>query len=232
MIDFHCHFLPGIDDGASSIEESVMMLNLLKEQGIDTVVATPHFSPEKSDIIDFGKKRSEAFELIKNLLPPEMNVILGYEVLLSPDLINFENFDKLCIGDSKCILLEMPFFPWQQWMFDIVDSIQQNGYIPIIAHPERYATSLNMYKYSRFFKKAPPFMQFNSNSFLKRFERKVVLELINQGAMPVLGSDAHNLRSRRSHIDKTVNFINKKLGSDLLKNTISNANNLLNAKRL
>ena len=63
VVDFHTHILPGIDDGSSSAEESLAMLQMEKEQGIDTVVVTPHFYPQEDRPERFLKRRKEAFVL-------------------------------------------------------------------------------------------------------------------------------------------------------------------------
>ncbi len=229
MIDFHCHCLAGMDDGAKSVEESVSMLELLKEQNVSDVVATPHFVPGEMNVDRFLEKRRMAFESIRRLCPSEINIILGAEVFLSPELMNMDDVSQLCIGKTRCILIEMPFQSWQQWMFDIIEDIRSKEFIPIIAHAERYAESLSLFKYSRFFEKGLMFMQFNSLSFLNRFGRKVILELLGKGAMPIIGSDAHNLKTRKPCIDKAVKVIRSKFGAELLENIEFSEKSLLGA---
>ena len=74
MIDFHCHFLCGIDDGAASVEESIGILNELKKQGVSLVVATPHFIAEAVDTEEFLLKREEAFLKIKDFAVKKDNI--------------------------------------------------------------------------------------------------------------------------------------------------------------
>lgn len=62
MIDFHSHILPGIDDGSASVEESLKLLEMLAEQGVKTVVATPHFYPDRTSVSDFLRRRDAAYQ--------------------------------------------------------------------------------------------------------------------------------------------------------------------------
>ena len=65
MTDFHSHILPGVDDGSKSIEETLKMLELLSDQGVRRVVATPHFYPNHHSVEEFLEKRNSAYEEIK-----------------------------------------------------------------------------------------------------------------------------------------------------------------------
>ena len=100
MTDFHTHILPGIDDGSQNVETSVQMLALAKEQGIDTVVATPHFNIEYESIEHFEHKRARAAEALKNAVKgtelEKMKLLLGAEVALTPGLSGKESIDRLC----------------------------------------------------------------------------------------------------------------------------------------
>ena len=230
MIDFHCHLLPNIDDGAANAKESLEILEMLSFQGIDCVTATPHFLPDEMDVHSFIDSRESSFNLIKDYIPDRMKINFGAEVLVSPKLLEFENYDLLCVNNSKCILLEMPFFPWQQWMFDAVLRVRQMGYIPVIAHAERYAERMSLFKYNRFFEDDCVYMQFNAHSFLSRFKRNIISELIKKGASPVFGSDAHNLGVRKPCVDKAAKIIKSKFGGNLINRMDYNAEYLLSIK--
>ena len=81
MIDFHSHILPAIDDGSKNVEESIVLLDMLKDQGIKTVVATPHFDVQRETPAAFIERRQESYEMLRPHLkkdPPE--IILGAEV--------------------------------------------------------------------------------------------------------------------------------------------------------
>ena len=68
MIDWHSHILPAVDDGSRNAEESIKLLELLAEQGVKTVVATPHFIADNESVEDFLRRRSSSFNELKNLI--------------------------------------------------------------------------------------------------------------------------------------------------------------------
>ena len=81
IIDFHSHILPNIDDGSDSVETSLLMIDAMLNQGVDTVVATPHFYAHKDRIETFLQKRQNAFEALKKSLPNvSLNIVVGAEV--------------------------------------------------------------------------------------------------------------------------------------------------------
>ncbi len=209
MIDFHCHVLCGIDDGARGAQESQEILAELKRQGITQVAATPHFVAEYMKTDEFIKLRQEALLKIENTFG--IDIMLGAEVLLVPELLDIEDIERLCIGGSNVMLLEMPFSPWQRWMFDFIKKIRRKGIIPVFAHVERYFEG-GTFKYKKLFENEQEvYMQFNADAFLSWSGRGIVKKLLSiEGVRPVLGSDTHNLTGRRPYIDKAQRIILKK----------------------
>ena len=227
MIDFHCHFLPQIDDGAESVEESVWILNELKSQNIDTVCATPHFNSEKTDLEDFLQNRQVAFEKIKPFAK-NINIVLGAEVLITPQLLEIKEMERLCAGGSRCILLEMPYGPWQQWMFDVVLRAEKMNLIPVIAHPDRYYEGDSLFKYTRFFKMEKIYMQFNADTFLSMRGRRAVKKFLkNEAVMPILGSDAHNKTWRKPKIEAANKKVLSHFGEEIYQKFKNNAKIIL-----
>ena len=80
MIDIHSHILPGIDDGSQSVEESHALLALLREQGVETVVATPHFYADRNDPENFLRRRKEALARLDHGETEMPRILLGAEV--------------------------------------------------------------------------------------------------------------------------------------------------------
>lgn len=221
MIDFHCHVLFGIDDGAKTLEESIEILNELKKQNVSKVVATPHFVADFMKADEFLLKREEAFLKIKALIC-DIEILQGAEVLMVPELFGFDGLEKLCIENTSTLLLEMPFGPWQQWMFDLIDEIKKRGITPVIAHAERYFEQ-SMFKYRRFFESGEPvYMQFNAESFTKFLQRRSIRRILKENVRPVIGSDAHNLESRCPKMDKAVKIIQSKRFDENFLNELEN----------
>ena len=113
VIDFHSHILPGIDDGSKSIEMSIEMLHMAKEQRVDIMVATPHFYASRHRVEDFLRKRNHAYEHLKDKLPegvPELK--LGAEVAYFSGISKADRLDDLTVEGTNLILLELPFVAW------------------------------------------------------------------------------------------------------------------------
>ena len=143
LIDIHSHFLPGIDDGAIDSDVSIEMLSDSLRQGVDVIVATPHYYGKKRAIDDFIKLREESFSALeqralqKNIKLPK--ILLGAEVALTRGISVRENLDMLCIEDSNLLLLELPFEKWESWVYNEVERVISNWQMTVIlAHPERY----------------------------------------------------------------------------------------------
>ena len=140
MIDFHSHIIPGIDDGAKSPEESLLILKTLWRQGVRTVVATPHYYKQNESVSDFIGRRSEAFEQLKKVSDGEEipEIILGAEVLFTPSLEE-DDLSPLYIQGTDYLLLEMPYRYFDGATLRAVENlILRKGFSPIMAHIERY----------------------------------------------------------------------------------------------
>ena len=112
MVDFHTHILPGMDDGSKSLRQSLIMLRMEREMGIDTIVLTPHFYARENDPARFLERRERAWERLSGHLGPRCpRLLLGAEVLYFDNMDNAEHIASLCIGSTGVLLLEMPFCP-------------------------------------------------------------------------------------------------------------------------
>ena len=102
MIDFHTHILPGVDDGSKNVEESLLMLDSMKNQGVKTVIATPHFYANDESVESFLSRRNEAFSSLKKSLADGPEIILGAEVRYYDGISRLEDLKKLRIeGRSR-----------------------------------------------------------------------------------------------------------------------------------
>ena len=139
MIDFHTHILPGMDDGSRDLEQTYLMLDEMKKKGIDAVVATPHFDMESESIDSFISRRDEAFSKLE-LDESYPEIILGAEVLYTGDyLYNAEGIEKLCMGNTRFMLIEGQIERWEVGFRDcLLKLMLEKDIIPIIAHIERY----------------------------------------------------------------------------------------------
>ena len=212
MIDIHTHILPHLDDGAKDTATAVAMLKQLRQQGVDTVVFTPHYYGRKSSPEQFIQRRNASFERLKEQIPEGLTVRLGAELHFTG--LNMPGSDALCrlaIEDTKYILVEFPFTTaWTGALLEkLSDFMRETGYTPIVAHVERY----------REVKKNPSLVselihmgcliQVNAPAFLDRHEKKLAFALLKHGFVHCIGSDAHDMQTRSPNMSTAKDAIIK-----------------------
>lgn len=229
ITDIHCHILPGIDDGARSMETSVKMAEIALSEGITRIVATPHFDPEIKSIEDFASERDEAILNLKDELAQrniKIDILQGAEVYLTPLLPDMDRLDLLCLRDSRYMLVEIPFTTLPQWLDEILYSIQLRGITPILAHPERYARMVENPHILAGLVDKGLLLQINASSMCHKSDRKVksfIRYLIKSGMVHFLATDAHSVRSRPPRIQESISIILQAFGSDIAEYMLENA---------
>lgn len=227
MIDFHSHILPYVDDGAKDVEETVRMLEMQKQQGVNTVVCTSHYYPKHQPIADFAAKRDAALAKIPDC---GVKLVSASEVYLSRMLLNADDIKPLCIGDTKYIMLELPFEKkWSDEIFNTIEKIMYKFDVkPIIAHVERYpAIQLRSRRILKLLDMGC-IAQLNCGSLFIPETKRLSYSLIKKGYISVLGSDAHNTSSRIPNIGNGCEAISAKLGADFTDALQLNAKKILN----
>ncbi|MDY4975783.1 MAG: CpsB/CapC family capsule biosynthesis tyrosine phosphatase [Clostridia bacterium] len=233
MIDFHSHVLPGIDDGADSVEESLAMLRRSRDQGVSTVVATPHYFCDQTDPEAFLSARQKAYDVLKQAMKGEAlpELRLGCEVHLTKKIPDLALLDQLCIEGTSCILLEMPYELWQPWLNDAVYRvIASRKLTPVIAHVDRYRPMLTHFEKIEQLLAMEVYVQLNADAFLDWRMRRIVKKLMNLDKPLVLGSDMHNMTDRQTHMQAASKKIVKRFGADALDAMEKNAAFLLKEK--
>lgn len=199
MVDFHTHILPGMDDGSKDVQQSLQMLRLEQEMGIDTVVLTPHFYASRNNPARFLERRAAAWEKLRPALPegcPEL--LLGAEVQYFDHMDHAEGISSLCIGSTGVLLLEMPFRPWDSRVLDTVMELHGCGGIQVVlAHIERYFSFCRKAEDWEMLRRCGILMQVNASFFSGFFGRRKAMAMMNRGEFQLIGSDCHNLDKRR-----------------------------------
>lgn len=139
MLDIHSHILPGIDDGASSWEEAIAMARCAEEDGIRTVVCTPHMDAEGNDLGDLDR-HVELRNRFQQCLEEErigITLLPGAEWMLSPDLMNIV-LEKGRLGRSRAFLFELSQYMPVTAGEGLVAEAVSKGLHPVLAHPERH----------------------------------------------------------------------------------------------
>lgn len=217
MTDWHSHILPKMDDGSKSLEESINLLKALKEQGVDRVVATPHFYANAETVDNFIKRRQTAFDIISGQLNDEMPaVLLGAEVSYYSGISRMDDLRRLKIEESHLLLLEMPFSRWTEYTLRELLELSASGQFTIVlAHIERYLHLQDAAIWQRLYDNGI-LMQSNASFFIDFFKKKKAINLLKSGKIHFIGSDCHNMTSRPPELQKAYDYISQKLGKEFL----------------
>lgn len=230
-IDYHSHVLPGIDDGAKSIEESVEILDMMAKAGVDVLFCTPHFYPHKQSLESFLDKRNEAFELLKpyiKLNHPEIR--LGAEVLLSKSL-SPEELTLLKLQGTDYVLIEMPYVHFSQSIYNSLYEVADTQNVKVlVAHIERYLQYNSLDEVEELFAQENAIGQINCTSLRKFGLRRNCIKLIRHGCVQALGSDYHRIERGYALLDEGVRILGKKLRKNELCALMQSSEKLLQNK--
>lgn len=220
VIDFHSHFLPCIDDGSKSVKMSLDMLRIMKEQNINTVVATPHFYADENRIDDFLNNREKAYSSIKAEIEKiGINIKLGAEVTYFQGISKADEIKKLTTEGTSILLLELPFDKWGESVIEeVYYLVHKRKFTVVLAHLDRYLSISENKKYIKKLIKMPLVVQINAGSFLDNKRKKKTVSLIKKCDKTVLGSDCHNLTSRKPNLLDCRNIIIGDLGEKAILN--------------
>ena len=217
--------LPGVDDGSRSVAMSVEMMTRSAAQGVSAVVLTPHFYADMDSPETFLARRAKAYEkLLPELaaIPDCPQTALGAEVHYFRGISRSDAPEKLCFGNSGYVLIEMPFRPWQPQMISEIEEISQVlGLNVIIAHIERYLDQ-DKKLVRRLIDNPDLLIQSNAEFFIEKSTTKLALKMLKSGQIDILGSDSHNLDSRRPNLSEAFDIIEDRLGGRYTAKLIDN----------
>ena len=218
IIDMHCHILPGVDDGARDVETSLAMLEASRAQGVQYMVATPHFYATRDRVDTFLDRRREAWETLKSRMGADYpGIVLGAEVAFFRGISRAERLEALKIEGTGCLLLEMPFRPWSEDDVDEVSEIlEKRGYTIILAHIERYLAMRGNADYIGNLLELPVLAQINAESLLDWRQRGKLIKMVRNGQVHLLGSDCHGIHHRPPNLGEGREILRKKTGTEYL----------------
>lgn len=232
MIDFHTHILPGIDDGSRDIDMTMAMLEEEHRQGVGLICATPHFYAHRVSFDEFLENRKGAAKKTAELLirRPELpRIYTGAEVYYFQGMGKAERVRELCVTGTDTILVEMPFAQWHEDVYrDIYNLIMKQHLNVIIAHIERYYEFQKDKSVWEDVFDLPLTRQVNAGSFLKGWTRpRFVLKVLKEHNSTLVGTDCHNMDTRRPNLEDARKVITKKLGSGVLETSDARLKELL-----
>ena len=195
--DVHSHFIPGIDDGAKTIEDSLELISAMKALGYKKVITTPHvmsdFYRNTPEIILGGLEKVRAALKKANI---DIEIEAAAEYNLDADFIpKIEAGELLTFGDNY-VLFELPFLQEPPTISMAVFEMQTNGYKPILAHAERYPFWFNEFEKITDLRERGVKIQLNINSLTGFYGPEVKAageRMIDEGVVDLLGSDCHHI---------------------------------------
>ena len=229
LVDFHTHILPGIDAGSQDESMTRDMFFEEKRQGVVDIVATPHFYANQMSVDRFLENRSAALEKAEQIRreadEPLPSIITGAEVYYFSGIGRAEEIPRLCIGDTRVLLLEMPFEQWTDDVLrDVRDLIRKQKLTIVLAHIERYYRFQKDMDIWDCIMDLPLHTQINAGSFVNkgRFLRpdrrwQFCIDFLNDHLDTLhMGSDCHNMANRPPNLIKGRDGIKAKLGQEAL----------------
>ncbi|MUK87405.1 tyrosine protein phosphatase [Ornithinibacillus sp. L9] len=219
MIDIHCHILPGVDDGARTITESIAMAREANIQGIQKIIATPHhqngaFTNSALDVMEAVNLLNE--QLQSTNIPVE--ILPGQETRIYGDMVKgLKTGDVLPLNEtSRYVFVELPESHVPQYTSQLLFDIQIVGYIPIISNVERNQELFeNPDKLYRLVKNGAV-TEMNAASVVGKAGKKVqkfTQQLLQANLAHFIGSNAHNLKKRGFYLRDAFEEIGRTFGS-------------------
>ena len=213
--DLHSHILYGIDDGSNTIEESIVLLKEMEKAGTKELILTPHYI-ENSKYNANNRSKEALFRQLKKKVKEEninIDLYLGNEVFFSNNMIELIKKGEIkTLNKSKYLLFEFPMTRFYNNSLEVINQLVSNGYIPVLAHPERYIEFQKNPNLVIEYLKSGVLLQGNFTSLFGKYgrhSRKVLKLYLKNKWITFIGSDAHH----------EVAYDNKKLEKMLLKIT-------------
>ena len=211
MIDLHNHLLPGIDDGAKKVEETLEFLRIAQRDGVSVVVATPHMKPGVYD--NTREAILERVALVREAArgdrAEEVTLLPGAEVYFTADLVTRVREKRvMTIGDrGRYLLLELPYQQVPMHVDDTIFQLRLLGITPLMAHPERVAYYLENVDRVAASVRIGALMQVTAASLTGKFgdkARDFARTLLRRNLIHVLATDAHDVRYRPPILSEVI----------------------------
>lgn len=216
MIDIHAHILPSLDDGAADIYDSLLMAQIAVESGITAMVATPHCNIPDLYSNYYGKEYKAVFGKLCRALKDErisLTLYPGMEVYGTADVPMLLSQGKLMtLNYSKYLLIEFDFQEDPGFTMFLIRKIREQGIRPVISHAERYAFVQHMPGIVNKWCEEGCLIQVNKSSFFGGFGKqaqRAAQELLKNGLVSVIASDAHGTNRRTPWMKDAYNEIAK-----------------------
>jgi protein-tyrosine phosphatase len=200
MLDFHSHLIPGVDDGAANVEESRAGLEAMVADGITGIITTPHIGAsliERGMVDQYLEKIAAGWETFQTLVTsefPKLKIARGFEVMLDVPHPKLDN-PLFRLAGTPFVLVEFPFMNIPPNSTHPLRELRDAGWIPILAHPERYTNIEQQLGLVEHWRDAGACMQINAGSIVGNYgarATKIAWAILESGQADYMCSDYHS----------------------------------------
>lgn len=218
MIDIHSHILPGVDDGSKDENMTLRMLYQFSNEGIDKIIVTPHFRHDQSEA--YLDKVKQGFLKAQDLaaqVSPDLKLYLGCEIMYSSKaLTRLVNDEFMTMNGTDYVLVEFPVLAQFNDIAGAIRDFVSSGYIPIVAHLERYQF-IGKIEQVHALVKMGAYIQINSSLILGKYgfaRKRFIHKLIKRGLVHFVASDAHNDEKRKVTLGSSYRTVARRFGKE------------------
>jgi protein-tyrosine phosphatase len=229
-VDMHSHLLPGLDDGAETVEQSVELVRTMQELGYRKLVMTPHVMGDfyKNTPADIQAALLRLQQAVTAAGITDIALACAAEYYLDEWFAQkLETGEELLTfgGDSRYVLVETSYINEPFNFLEIIFQLKSAGYQPVLAHPERYTYLYDNFAALEKMRANDILLQINLNSLVGYYSRgakRVAEKLIDAGLVDLLGTDTHHLKHTVTLREKvlTTEYLRKALALPLLNSSL------------
>ena len=219
FVDIHCHILPGVDDGSQTPEETKAMLQKAWDEGVQIMVATPHYHKQRGkNDIELIKKQLLLTRKLAKEVHPKMQICLGMEIYYGEDVPELLKEGRVVsIRKSRYILVEFSPGDEFQYILNAVRKLQMSGHTVIIAHIERYNCLRKDISNVEYLREMGAYLQVNTGSITGSYGRSVkkfLREVLKAHLVQLVGTDAHGSERRTPKMQEAYKEVVKRCGEE------------------
>ncbi len=224
ITDMHCHILPGLDDGSESMEETLDTLREAVRQGITRMIVTPHFHPQR-----YVVTAAQILQSLEDVRAAARDAGIGIELFAGQECYYYselvdqlEEGNALTMCESRFVLVEFDPGCLFSYLLNGLQSLRQSGYIPVVAHFERYEC---LYKEDHLdeLRRQQFLLQMNYDMLLRKgglFRENYWQKILREGYVDFLGSDCHGTHFRPLQVDKACRWLEKKCDANRIRHIL------------
>jgi protein-tyrosine phosphatase len=225
MIDLHCHILPGLDDGPSTLAGSLQMASAFVDDGVSVVACTPHILPGlyKNSGPHIRRAAAHLQQRINEKGIP-LRLVTGADNHVTPDFVDqLSRGELLSLADSRYVLVEPPHHVAPPRLKELFFDLIVAGYVPVLTHPERLTWINSHYESMRQLVQAGVWLQLTAGSLAGAFGKNARYwseRMLEDGVVHILATDAHDVSHRPPHLSKGRDLAARRIGDREAENLV------------